>query len=155
MQLTNYLPLLALLTPALSAPALVSTRPTPLLPMCTQQLNPQTCILNWNTNTMAVNTDLSNINNLVAYARATIYSNTCVQIGGISNGLVQNVYVDAVGWDQSLVLQNVFDETRGFKVPRWVYGGKQYTVDDCVCFDGPLLGEPKDTHVCQCPFECA
>ncbi|KAF7928465.1 uncharacterized protein EAE98_005521 [Botrytis deweyae] len=157
MQLINYLPILAVLSPALAlpAPAIISTNPNTLTPMCIKQLDPKMCILNWNTNTMAVNNDLSNPNNLVAYARATVYSNTCTVIGAIKNGLVQNVFIDAQGWSQSLILQNVFDEKRGFKVPRWSFNGKAYTVDNCACFDGRLLGEPKDTHVCECSFECA
>ncbi|ESZ97922.1 hypothetical protein SBOR_1687 [Sclerotinia borealis F-4128] len=169
MQLINYLPILAVLSPALGlpapapapalaaaplpAPATISKNPN-IAPMCTPQLNANTCVLNWNTNTMAANDDLSNINNLVAYARVTIYSNTCTAIGGISNGLDQNVYVDAAGFEQRMLLQNMWDEAKGFKVPRWIYDGKQYGVENCSCFDGPLLGEPKDTHVCQFPFDC-
>ncbi|TEY71527.1 hypothetical protein BOTCAL_0091g00120 [Botryotinia calthae] len=157
MQLINYLPILAVLSPALGlpAPAIISTNPNTLTPMCIKQLDPKMCILNWNTNTMAVNNDLSNPNNLVAYASATVYSNTCTAIGAIKNGLVQNVFIDARRWSQSLILHNVFDEKRGFTVPRWSFNGKAYTVDNCACFDGRLLGEPKDTHVCECSFECA
>lgn len=56
-----------------------------------------------------------------------------------------------------MILQNVFDDARGFKVPMWSYGGKFHTVDTagCACFDGQLLGQPKDTHVCECPFDCS
>ncbi|QSZ30328.1 hypothetical protein DSL72_004850 [Monilinia vaccinii-corymbosi] len=158
MQLTNYLTILTVLSPALAfpAPAMVSTNPNAasLLPMCIEQMNPNSCVLNWNTNTMAVNNDLSNINNFVPYARATVYSNTCVVIGAISNALTQNVTLDAVGFSQGVLIQNVWDESKGFKVPRWFYNGKGYTVDNCACFDGPLMGEPKATHVCECLFEC-
>lgn len=51
-------------------------------------------------------------------------------------------------------MQNVWDEARGFRTPSWSYAGHTYSVDTCACFDGVLMGEPKDTHVCQCPFPC-
>ncbi|KAI9650083.1 hypothetical protein NHQ30_000096 [Ciborinia camelliae] len=155
MQLINYLPILAVLSPALGlpAPAVISTNPN-ILPMCTKQLSPNTCVLNWNTNTMAVNDDLSNMNNFMAYAHVTIYSNTCSQIGGITNGLTQNVMVNGEGLSSGIILQNRWDAARGYNVPTWVYNKELYTVDNCVCFDGPVVGQPKDTHVCECPFEC-